>query len=151
MDDQYTYYKPRPCVSCEVAAFDTSGEVPEVLLVKRRYEPFQGMWAMPGGFLEVDEELESCAQRELYEETGVDVDESNLLQICAVGKIDRDPRDRIIAVVYTIVIEKFEHTLCAGDDAVEAAWFRLDALPKLAADHHTSMLKALGEVYHDRG
>ena len=131
--------------------FDTSGDVPEVLLVKRRFEPFRDMWALPGGFLEMDEELEACAQRELYEETSVDVDESNLLQVCAVGTIDRDPRDRIIAVVYTTVIEKSEHSLCAGDDAVDTAWFTLDALPTLAADHLETMLRALGEVYHDRG
>jgi 8-oxo-dGTP diphosphatase len=148
----YTYDYPRPTVACETVVFDLydDNNIPQVLLVKRKHEPFKGMWSLPGGFLEMDEELETCAARELSEETGLDVDPDDLRQAFTVGKINRDPRSRVIAVVYTIVVDRFEHSVCASDDAEEVAWFKMDVLPSLAADHLEIIRKTLGEVYHDR-
>lgn len=145
----YTYSHKRPCVTCETVLFDLDG-IPMVLLVKRKHEPFKGMWALPGGFLQMDEELEDAAIRELYEETGVDLADAGILhQVFIVGTIDRDPRDRIISVVHTAVVDRLEHNLCAGDDAEETAWFKMDELPVLAADHLEIIIRTLGEVYHD--
>jgi len=148
----HTYDYPRPSVACEAVVFDLHSEdnIPLVLLVLRKNEPFQGMWCLPGGFLEENEELEECAARELYEETGVDIEPRYLRQAFTVGKKNRDPRGRIIAVVYTTVVDRSEHTLCANDDAESVAWLRMDDLPSLAADHLETIRKTLGEVYHDR-
>jgi len=148
----YIYDYPRPALACETVVFDLydPDNIPKVLLVLRKNEPFKGMWALPGGFLEIDEELEVCAARELSEETGLDVDPYNLRQVFAVGKINRDPRSRVIAVVYTIVVDRYEHSVCASDDAEKVAWFKMNELPSLAADHLEIIRRTLGEVYHDR-
>jgi 8-oxo-dGTP diphosphatase len=140
-------------VTCDTALFDLDeGNVPRVLLIKRKHDPFKGMWALPGGFLEMDEELEDAATRELYEETGVDLADTDILQqVCVVGTVGRDPRDRIISVVYTAVVDRFEYDLCANDDAEEVAWFKLDELPILAADHLEIIRRVLGVVYYDYG
>ena len=147
----YVYDYPRPCVSCEAVVFDLFDEdkTPKVLLVRRKKEPFIGMWSLPGGFLDLNEELEECAVRELYEETGVDLADHGLRQAFAKGRVCRDPRDRIISVVYTAVVDRFEQPLCANDDAEEVAWFSMDDLPSLAADHLETIRRVLGEVYHD--
>lgn len=108
------------------------------------------MWCIPGGFLDIDEELDECASRELYEETGVDIEPHHLRQAFTVGEKDRDPRGRVIAVVYTAVVDLFEHPLCANDDAEKVAWFRMDELPTLVSDHLETIRRTLGEVYHDR-
>lgn len=147
----YIYDYPRPCVSCEAVVFDLNEAVPRVLLVLRKNEPFKGMWALPGGFLNEDEELDECAARELFEETGVDIDPAKLRQVFAVGKKVRDPRTRIISMVYTAVVDRYEQPICADDDAEEVAWFAMDELPSLAADHLDIIRNVLGSVYHDRG
>lgn len=144
----YEYAFPRPAVTADTAIFDLHDEdkIPKVLLIKRKNEPFKGMWAIPGGFLEMHEELEDGAARELYEETGVDIPSADLQQVVTVGRRNRDPRDRIISVVYTAVVDRYEYTLCAGDDAEDARWFRVTELPVLAADHLEIVRKALGAV-----
>jgi len=145
----FQYQFPRPAVTVDAVIFDMHDDdkIPKVLLIKRKNEPFKGMWAIPGGFLEMDEELEVGAARELYEETGLDIPSSDLQQVVAVGRLNRDPRDRIISVVYTAVVDRFEHTeVCAGDDAEEARWFRVTELQSLAADHLEIVRKALGVV-----
>lgn len=145
----YQYQFPRPAVTVDAVIFDLSDEdrIPLVLLIKRKNEPFKGMWAIPGGFLQMNEELDVGAARELYEETGLDIPPSDLQQVVAVGRLNRDPRDRIISIVYTAVIDRLEHTeVCAGDDAEDARWFRVTELPELAADHLEIVRKALGQV-----
>jgi ADP-ribose pyrophosphatase YjhB (NUDIX family) len=146
---KYTYDFPRPGVTVDTVVFDMYDEdkIPKVLLIKRKHEPFKGMWAIPGGFLEMDEELEVGAARELYEETGLDIPPGQLQQIVTVGRRNRDPRDRIISIVYTVVVDRFEHTdICAGDDAEDARWFKVTELPTLAADHLEIVRQALGMV-----
>lgn len=147
----YVYDFPRPCVSCEVAVFDLChNEPPHVLLVLRKNEPFKDMWALPGGFLNEDEELEECAARELFEETGLDIDVSDLDQAFAIGRKIRDPRTRIISVVYTTVVDRTKHSVRADDDAKDVGWFAIDELPSLAADHKSIIRNALGARYYDR-
>jgi 8-oxo-dGTP diphosphatase len=108
--------------------------------VKRLVEPFIGQFAIPGGFVHEDEDLEEAALRELKEETGVaDV---YLEQLYSFGKPDRDPRGRVITVAYFALISA-DRTLKAGTDAAEAAWFPMDDLPPLAFDHATILNYAL--------
>lgn len=104
----------------------------KVLLIKRKNDPFQGQWALPGGFIEEDEDLATAAKRELQEETGVKVE--NVEQVRAFGKPGRDPRGRMISVAFLSRIF-CEEELVHGDDAAEAQWFDVNHLPELAFDH----------------
>ncbi|MEM8566236.1 MAG: NUDIX domain-containing protein [Bacteroidota bacterium] len=105
-----------------------------VLLIKRKYEPFQGQWAIPGGFVKDDESLETAVERELMEETGVKI--NYLEQLYTFGDPDRDPRRRILAVAYFGLVKSAQfEKLRASTDAEEAEWFNIKKLPKLAFDH----------------
>ena len=109
---------------------------PKVLLIQRGTQPFNGCWAFPGGFMNMDETTEQCAIRELEEETGMKV--SELHQIGAYSKVDRDPRGRTITVAYLAVIDA-PMAVTGQDDAARAQWFPIDALPPLAFDHEDIM------------
>jgi 8-oxo-dGTP diphosphatase len=130
MSHQYEY--PRPAVSADVVVLDRRTEQPKILLIQRLHEPFAGQWALPGGFLEMDETLESAAIRELQEETGLIV--SQVRQIGAFSAVHRDPRGRVITVAYWAELNDGQ-TALAADDAKSVHWFELDALPPLAFDH----------------
>ncbi|MEO2072649.1 MAG: NUDIX hydrolase [Zunongwangia sp.] len=104
----------------------------KIVLVKRKNDPFKDLWALPGGFVEQDEELAEAAKRELQEETGLIVEKNE--QIGTFGKPGRDPRGRTISIVYLSLIHG-EEQLHADDDAAEAEWFEIDNLPELAFDH----------------
>lgn len=106
----------------------------DILLIKRGHDPYQGSWALPGGFVEKNEDLPDAAARELFEETGVS--DLRLRQIGAFGKPGRDPRGHTITVAYysEIPVDK-EIYVRAGDDAAEAEWFSIYSLPDLAFDH----------------
>jgi 8-oxo-dGTP diphosphatase len=104
----------------------------KVLLIKRKNEPFKELWALPGGFLEEDEELEAGAKRELKEETGLEV--SSMEQIKTFGTLGRDPRGRTLSIAFLARIRE-EQEVNGADDAAEAKWFNLNELPKLAFDH----------------
>ncbi len=129
-------------VTTSVVLLDIYDAIPMVLLVKRKNEPFKNMWSIPGGFLEEDEELEECAARELREETAVNIPPHILRQTFTIGTKNRDPRGRIITVVYTTLVDSFAYSLCAGDDAIDVGWYHLHTLPDLAADH----LEIIGKV-----
>lgn len=104
----------------------------EILLIKRLNEPFKDHWALPGGFVDENEDLEQAARRELYEETNIETDK--LIQIGAFGKPYRDPRGHMVSVAYqTDLIEN--QIVKAKDDAKDVKWFSINALPKLAFDH----------------
>jgi 8-oxo-dGTP diphosphatase len=106
-----------------------------ILLIKRKHPPFQGCWAIPGGFLECDKEtLEDAAIRELKEETNIDAKTSDIYLIGVYSNPNRDPRGHVISHVY--VVTKYEGDPKAMDDAKELKWFSLDNLPKLAFDHN---------------
>ena len=127
----YTYKYPRPAVTADCIVITKEAE-PKVLLIERGEEPFKGCWAFPGGFMNMDETTEQCAIRELEEETNLKVSEVH--QIGAYSKVDRDPRGRTVTVVYLAIIDT-PMTIKGQDDAAKAQWFPLTALPELAFDH----------------
>ncbi len=104
----------------------------ELLLIKRRNEPFKDNWALPGGFVDKNEDLETAAIRELVEETSITV--SELEQLKAFGKPFRDPRNHVVSVAFFGIVDK-SIVAKAADDAKEAKWFSVKELPKLAFDH----------------
>lgn len=129
----YTYPYPRPAVTVDALVFRTSQPVTEVLLIKRANPPFQGMWAAPGGFIDMDETPEVAVARELKEETGITGIE--LYQYHTYGAVHRDPRHRTISIAYAGLFGSEFQNVVGGDDAAEAAWFPVNKLPPLAFDH----------------
>jgi 8-oxo-dGTP diphosphatase len=123
----------RPSVTVDIVILTVRDGKLMVLLIRRKRWPFEGMWAIPGGFVNPDESLEDAAKRELQEETGVrDV---YLEQLYTFGDPGRDPRTRVITVVYYALIRSDQLHVRAADDAEDAGWFRLHDLPELAFDH----------------
>ena len=135
----YTYKYPRPAVTADCVVMTKETE-PKVLLIQRGSMPFKGDWAFPGGFMNMDETTEQCAIRELEEETGLRL--SNIQQIGAYSKIDRDPRGRTITVAYLAIVDE-PASVTGQDDATRAQWFPVDALPPLAFDHEDIMQDAI--------
>jgi 8-oxo-dGTP diphosphatase len=131
---KFTYDYPRPALSVDVVVFTLREQHLQVLLIQRGMEPFKGMWALPGGFVHIDEPLESAALRELEEETGVK--EAYLEQLYTYGDPDRDPRERVVSVAYFSLIHANSSMRTeGGSDAASAGWFPIDELPALAFDH----------------
>ncbi|MEZ4770986.1 MAG: NUDIX hydrolase [Caldilineales bacterium] len=124
----------RPSVTVDTILFSIRNGTPHVLLIRRGRWPFEGYWAIPGGFVEIDESLEDAAARELFEETGLaDVP---LQQLHAFGDPGRDPRTRVITVSYVAqVTDEQARGIRAGDDAADARWWPVSDLPPLAFDH----------------
>lgn len=137
----YTYKYPHPAVTTDVVAFTLRQGVLNLLLVRRKFDPFKDQWALPGGFVHEDEDLEACAHRELEEETGVKG--AFLEQLYTFGAPDRDPRERVISVGYIALIVSDDLVLQGGTDAAEAEWFSVTALPSLAFDHDVIVRHAL--------
>jgi len=104
-----------------------------VLLIRRKYDPYKGQWAIPGGFVKHNESLEDSVERELYEETGIKI--NYLEQLYSFGKLDRDPRGRVVSIAYFGLVRPNTFKIIASTDAEEVAWFSIDELPKLAFDH----------------
>lgn len=129
----YCYQYPHPAVTTDVVLFTIRGARLQLLLIRRGGEPFRGNWALPGGFLDIDEDLEGCALRELEEETGVSG--IYLEQLRTYGRPGRDPRERVISVAYYALAPSERLTLKAASDAAEASWFPAGDLPALAFDH----------------
>jgi len=129
----YSYKYPRPAVTADIVIIKIESGLRYVLLIGRKYPPFEGAWALPGGFLEMDETLETAALRELEEETGLSGIE--LKQFHTFSKVNRDPRHRTITTVFIGFAQGNLLPLRAGDDASKAEWFQLDKLPSLAFDH----------------
>ena len=130
----YTYEYPHPAVTTDNVIFGYDGLDLHVLLVERGLEPFKGSWALPGGFLRMDETIEECARRELAEETNVK--DVYLKQFHIFSDVKRDPRERVLTVAFFALVRKSDYELLAGDDASDACWFTFDELPPLAFDHH---------------
>ena len=132
---EYCYQYPRMLVTVDSVIFlkDSKGLFTHILLIKRRNNPFKGHYALPGGFPEMDELLCDTAMRELQEETGLKG--IVLHQLAAFDKIDRDPRDRNIAIAFWGFTTIENSSISAGDDAEKAEWFPLESLPPLAFDH----------------
>jgi 8-oxo-dGTP diphosphatase len=130
----YTYQYPRPAVTVDCAIFCESKNQFYVLLIQRANDPFRECWAFPGGFVDMDEDLDTAAYRELKEETGFEG--LNLEQFKTYGAVDRDPRGRTVSVVYVGKMEADELPIVKGeDDALKASWIPINQLPSLAFDH----------------
>jgi 8-oxo-dGTP diphosphatase len=128
-----TYKYPRPNLTVDCVVFGLDEEDLKILLIQRNLPPFEGKWALPGGFVQMDETLVEAARRELREETGVQ--NLYLEQLYTFGAVDRDPRERIVSVAYYALVNLNDHELMAATDARDAAWFSVDDLPSLAFDH----------------
>ena len=130
---RFTYQYPRAAlrVDCVVFGFD-EGEL-KVLLIQRALAPFKGRWALPGGFVRVNESLDEAARRELAEETGLK--NVFLEQLYTFGGVDRDPRERVVSVAHFALVKLSDHRARAATDAANAEWFPVSQVPKLAFDH----------------
>lgn len=129
----YQYEYPHPAVTVDIVIFTVRDRQLKLLLIKRAGEPFRGKWALPGGFVQLNEDLEAAARRELAEETGVSG--VFLEQLYTFGAVDRDPRERVITIAYYALIPSNEVVLQAATDAEAVGWFGMDELPPLAFDH----------------
>lgn len=129
----HTYKYPRPAVTTDCVVFGLDEDDLKVLLIQRDIPPFEGRWALPGGFVRVGESVDDCARRELEEETGLK--RVYLEQLYTFGTPDRDPREHVITVAYYALVNLIDHPPQAATDARNAAWFSLDEVPRLAFDH----------------
>jgi 8-oxo-dGTP diphosphatase len=137
----FTYEYPRPSLTVDCVVFGWDGTHLKVLLIQRNEPPFEGQWALPGGFVQIDEELEAAARRELEEETGLS--DMFLEQLFTFGGVDRDPRGRVVTVAWFALIDLHRYAQPVGaSDARDAAWFPMTALPPLAFDHSTILATA---------
>ena len=130
---QYCYDYPRPALTTDCILFGFDGKALYVLLIERKNDPFKDSWAFPGGFVNMDEDTETCAKRELMEETGIK--DIFIEQLYTFSDTDRDPRGRIISVTYFALVSSTRYKPRAGDDAKSTGWFPVQQLPKLAFDH----------------
>lgn len=139
----FTYRYPHPAVTTDIVIFTIRQDELKVLLIKRALPPHRNQWALPGGFIKLDESLEEGAKRELQEETGVTG--VYLEQLYTFGRPDRDPRERVITVAYLALIPANEPEIKAATDAEDVSWFGLKELPDLAFDH-----KRILKMAHER-
>lgn len=137
----YSYSHPRPAITTDAVIFSIDADDQlHILLIQRKNEPFKDQWALPGGFVNMDETLEECVAREVKEETGLEG--IRFYQLEAFSTVDRDPRDRIITMAFWGFCDDCHHTNPASD-AVDARWFDLAHLPAVAFDHEKIIKKAL--------
>lgn len=131
----HTYEYPRPAVTVDAVIYHLMDEKLQVLLIRRKEEPFKDHWALPGGFMDMNETPEEAVKRELQEETGIEINE--IFQVGAFGALGRDPRYRTISIAHLSVLSGERPKVRGADDALEAAWFPLEELPEaMAFDHH---------------
>lgn len=137
----YTYEYPRPALTVDCVVFGFDGAGLQVLLIRRALEPFFDRWALPGGFVDMDEDLENAARRELEEETGLK--SIFLEQLYTFGTPGRDPRGRVVSVAFFALVRPDQHPAKGDSDASEAAWHPVGTLPSLAFDHALIHEKAI--------
>jgi len=139
---KYTYDYPRPAITVDIVIFSVRADNLQVLIIRRGEEPYIGMWALPGGFVRLEESLEEAAARELEEETGLR--EAYLEQLYTYGELQRDPRGRVVTVAYFALIAA-DKPICTegGTDTTQACWFSISNLPALAFDHAEILSNAL--------
>ncbi|NJN32030.1 MAG: NUDIX hydrolase [Synechococcales cyanobacterium RM1_1_8] len=140
----FTYQYARAALTVDCVVFGLDGGDLKILLIQRKLDPFRGQWALPGGFVELDETLEEAARRELEEETGVK--DLFLEQLYSFSDLDRDPRERVISVAYYALVNLDEHPAIAASDAAQVSWFSAFELPPLAFDHGEIFAMALGRL-----
>jgi 8-oxo-dGTP diphosphatase len=139
----FTYEYPRPALAVDCVVFGLDDEDLKVLLIERGLPPFEGRWALPGGFVAVGEDPETAARRELEEETGLMLARLYLEQLYTFGEADRDPREHVVSVAHYALVKLSDHRVRAATDARDAAWFPVSDLPALAFDHERIVEVAL--------
>jgi 8-oxo-dGTP diphosphatase len=140
----FTYDYPRPMVTVDAVVFRKNETTTEVLLIKRGHYPYEGMWALPGGFVDMEETLEEAVCRELKEETGLAG--IRLEQLHTFSDIHRDPRGRNISIIFWGIATLDNTSVKGGDDAIDARWFAIDQLPELAFDHSKVIAMAIKKI-----
>lgn len=141
----HTYAFPRPALAVDCVVFGVDEADLKVLLVRRGLPPFEGRWALPGGFVrEEDEDLDDAARRELREETGLA--RVYLEQLYTFGARARDPRERVVTVAHYALVKLRDHRVRAATDARDAAWYEVRRAPLLAFDHRAILECALGRL-----
>jgi 8-oxo-dGTP diphosphatase len=135
--------KQKIYVAADAVLFNRNGGALQVLMIKRKNDPYKGQWAFPGGFVEDEEDLEAAARRELEEETGLKL--PALQQLRTYGRPDRDPRFRCISVVHYAIVDKAPQ-VTGADDAAEAQWLEVKGIGALAFDHNEILDYALGQL-----
>jgi 8-oxo-dGTP diphosphatase len=140
----FTYAYARAALTVDCVVFGLAfqdGATLQILLIQRGLPPFLGRWALPGGFVRLDETLDEAARRELREETGIE--RIFLEQLRAFGDLERDPRERVVTIAHVGLVKLSDHRIRAATDAANAAWFAIDDLPPLAFDHDAIVAEAL--------
>lgn len=141
---KYTYEFPRAALTVDCVVFGFDGDGLQVLLIRRGLAPFKNKWALPGGFVRLEETLDEAAKRELEEETGLK--EVFLEQLYTFGGIARDPRERVVSVAYYALVKPTDHITAASTDAADAQWFAVSDVPALAFDHASILQAALDRL-----
>jgi 8-oxo-dGTP diphosphatase len=130
-------------LTVDAVVFKTIHNILHLLLIKRKNEPFQNTWALPGGFVDEHEDIDVAVKRELFEETQIKIE--SVIQLKAFGKPFRDPRHHVVSVAYYGFVAENSEAI-ASDDAKEAKWFSVNDLPKLAFDHDEIINFALQKI-----
>ncbi|TAF34197.1 MAG: NUDIX hydrolase [Cytophagales bacterium] len=140
----YTYPRPALTVDCVLFGWDIEKEQIKVLLIERAHNPYEGFWAFPGGFVDMDETTDLAAARELEEETGV----TNVYmeQLYTFSGVNRDPRERVVSVAYFALVKPHQHQVVAASDAKRAQWIALGEIEKLAFDHQLILDTAVARL-----
>ncbi len=139
---KYTYEFPRPALSVDIVIFSVWNESLQILLIQRGSSPFKDHWAIPGGFVKIDESLEDAVCRELKEETNLEA--AYLEQLYTYGHPERDPRGRVVTVAYfALVPPRAVNNVQGGSDAIKADWFPIENIPAVAFDHQEIIQYAL--------
>jgi 8-oxo-dGTP diphosphatase len=137
----YTYEYPRAALTVDCIVFGLDEQELKVMLIQRGLPPFEGKWALPGGFVRLEETLDEAARRELEEETGLS--RIFLEQLYTFSEVDRDPRERVVSVAYYALVNLRDHQVHAATDARDAGWFGVHDVPSLAFDHMDILQMAL--------
>lgn len=142
----YTYSHPRPSVASDVIILNSDNEI---LLIKRKKWPYEGSWALPGGFMGVRETAREAGKRELQEETGLQVDDLHFMDV--FDDVDRDPRGRVISMTFYGAIDTDGREAKAGDDASDCKWFPIEQvfsqMVNMAFDHYRSVAQFYTNIY----
>lgn len=144
MNNKHTYEFPRPALSVDCVVFGIDEGDLKLMLIKRKLAPFKNKWALPGGFVRMDETTDHAARRELEEESGLK--NIYLEQLYTFSKIDRDPRQRVVSICHYALVRLKNYEVHASTDASDAAWFSIDDLPSLAFDHQHMVDLALDRL-----
>lgn len=140
----FTYDYPRPALTVDAVVFGLDQDELKILLIQRAGEPFQGQWAFPGGFVDIDETTDHAVLRELQEETGIE--NVFLEQLYTFSSIERDPRERVVSVAYFALVDPAGIKMAASSDAKDVRWFAIDDTPELAFDHQEILKVALDRL-----